>query len=28
MYVGEGETTGKVEDILHLLQNKEKGESA
>jgi len=28
MYVGEGETAGKVGGILHLLQNEEKGESA
>jgi len=28
MYVGEGETAGKVEGIVHLLQNEEKGESA
>jgi len=27
MYVGEGETVDKVEGILHLLQNEEKGES-
>jgi len=26
--VGEGETAGKVEGILHLLQNEEKGEIA
>jgi len=28
MYVGEGETAGKVEGILHLFQNEEKGKSA